>query len=73
MRRASDFIRNKTITFIDFSLGDFVTHPEKPEWGIGQVQSVIDAKVTVNFLEVGKLVIDVTLIELVAAIQNEQR
>ena len=53
--------------------GDLVEHPQHPEWGIGQVQSVIDAKVTVNFREVGKLVIDVTLIELVAAIQNEQR
>ena len=53
--------------------GDLVEHPQHPDWGIGQVQSVIDAKVTVNFREVGKLVIDVTLIELVAAIQNEQR
>ena len=46
--------------------GDLVEHPQHPDWGIGQVQSVIDAKVTVNFREVGKLVIDVTLIELVA-------
>ena len=53
--------------------GDLVEHPQHPDWGIGQVQSVIDAKVTVNFREVGKLVIDVTLIELVAAIQIEQR
>ena len=53
--------------------GDLVEHPQHPDWGIGQVQSVIDAKVTVNFREVGKLVIDVTLIELVAAIQNKQR
>ena len=53
--------------------GDLVEHPQHPDWGIGQVQSVIDAKVTVNFREVGKLVIDATLIELVAAIQNEQR
>ena len=53
--------------------GDLVEHPQQPDWGIGQVQSVVDTKVTVNFREVGKLVIDATFVELVAAIQNEQR
>ena len=53
--------------------GDLVEHPQHPDWGIGQVQSVVDTKVTVNFREVGKLVIDATFVELVAAIQNEQR
>ena len=53
--------------------GDLVEHPQHPDWGIGQVQSVVDTKVTVNFREVGKLVIDANFVELVAAIQNEQR
>ena len=53
--------------------GDLVEHPQHPDWGIGQVQSVVDTKVTVNFREVGKLVIDATFVELVAAFQNEQR
>ena len=53
--------------------GDLVEHSQHPDWGIGQVQSVVDTKVTVNFREVGKLVIDATFVELVAAIQNEQR
>ena len=53
--------------------GDLVEHPQHPDWGIGQVQSVVDTKVTVNFREVGKLVIDATFVELVAVIQNEQR
>ncbi|MEJ6610828.1 MAG: DUF3553 domain-containing protein [Paracoccaceae bacterium] len=53
--------------------GDLVEHPQHPDWGIGQVQSVVDTKVTVNFREVGKLVIDATFVELVTAIQNEQR
>ena len=35
-----------------------VTHPERPEWGTGQVQSNIGGKVTVNFPEAGKVVID---------------
>ena len=53
--------------------GDLVEHPQHPDWGIGQVQSVVDTKITVNFREVGKLVIDATFVELVTAIQNEQR
>lgn len=34
-----------------------VTHPEKPEWGVGQVQSNVNGSVTVNFPEAGKVVI----------------
>ncbi len=40
--------------------GMLVTHPDKPEWGIGQVQSNIGSRITVNFREVGKVVIDGT-------------
>ena len=29
--------------------GALVRHPDRPEWGIGQVQSVIDSRITVNF------------------------
>jgi hypothetical protein len=42
-----------------------VTHPHHPEWGIGQVQSNINNRITVNFPEAGKVVIDGTQIELV--------
>ena len=35
-----------------------VIHPQYPEWGIGQVQSLMGHRVTVNFPETGKLVID---------------
>ena len=38
--------------------GMLVEHPAQPDWGIGQVQSNIQGKVTVNFQEVGKVVID---------------
>ena len=38
--------------------GQLVRHPGAPEWGLGQVQSVINGKITVNFEEVGKVVID---------------
>jgi Protein of unknown function (DUF3553) len=44
--------------------GMLVKHPEAPEWGIGQVQSNIGHRITVNFEHRGKVVIDGTKIEL---------
>lgn len=38
--------------------GMFVRHPAQPDWGLGQVQSVIGGKITVNFEHAGKVVID---------------
>lgn len=38
--------------------GMFVRHPDRPDWGLGQVQSNIGGKVTVNFEHEGKVVID---------------
>ncbi len=38
--------------------GAFVRHPERPEWGLGQVQSVIGERVTVNFEHTGKILIN---------------
>ena len=43
---------------LDYEPGDKVTNPQKKEWGIGQVQSIIKDKVTVNFENVGKKVIN---------------
>jgi hypothetical protein len=40
------------------SPGMLVSHPAHPEWGTGQIQSVIGQRVTVNFPEEGKVVID---------------
>ncbi|MGB0440368.1 MAG: DUF3553 domain-containing protein [Paracoccaceae bacterium] len=40
------------------SPGMLVTHPTEPTWGVGQVQSNIGGRVTVNFRERGKVVID---------------
>lgn len=44
--------------------GMMVRHPARPDWGIGQVQSVIGGRITVNFPDEGKVVIDGTVIEL---------
>lgn len=38
--------------------GTLVIHPDRPEWGIGQVQSVIGHRITVNFENAGKLLIN---------------
>jgi|TARA_Y100000389_G_C17010522_1_gene293893 hypothetical protein len=43
---------------LDFEPGDKVFNPVNKEWGIGQVQSIIKDRVTVNFQNVGKKVIN---------------
>ncbi len=49
--------------------GMLVRHPDRPEWGVGQVQSNIGGKITVNFREAGKVVLDGgrVMLEIVAA------
>ena len=42
---------------VDFEPGDKVINPNKKDWGIGQVQSIINDKITINFENVGKKVI----------------
>ena len=49
---------------LDFEPGDNVINPNNKDWGIGQVQSIIKEKVTVNFENVGKKVINAKNIEL---------
>jgi hypothetical protein len=49
---------------IDFEPGDFVKNPSNKDWGIGQVQSIIGHKVTVNFENCGKRVINVENVNL---------
>ena len=49
---------------LDYEPGDKVVNPKNEDWGIGQVQSIIKEKVTVNFENVGKKVINANLIEL---------
>ncbi len=48
----------------DLVPGMFVRHPSQPDWGIGQVQSVIGHRVTVNFEHVGKLLINGEIVKL---------
>ena len=49
---------------LDYEPGDKVTNSANKDWGIGQVQSIINGKVTINFENVGKKVINSKIIRL---------
>ena len=55
---------------LDYEPGDKVTNPNNKEWGVGQVQSIINGKVTINFENVGKKVINSENIK-IEKIKNE--
>jgi len=50
--------------------GMLVRHPDRADWGLGQVQSNIGGKVTVNFEHCGKMVIDGRRIRLMAVFDS---
>ena len=58
---------------LNFEPGDKVINPSNKDWGIGQVQSIIKDKVTVNFENVGKKVINSKNISLRKLEKNEFR
>ncbi|MCC1491875.1 DUF3553 domain-containing protein [Cognatishimia sp. F0-27] len=45
--------------------GMLVQHPDRPDWGTGQVQSNIGGRITVNFREEGKVVVDGSRVSLI--------
>jgi hypothetical protein len=56
----------------DFEPGDYVVNPSQKDWGIGQVQSIIKNKVTVNFQNQGKQVINTENVILEKINKNEK-
>ena len=56
---------------LEFEPGDKVVNPSNKDWGIGQAQSMINNKITVNFQNVGKKVINAENVELEKYIENE--
>ncbi len=48
----------------DLEPGDFVINPKNKDWGVGQIQSIIKNKVTVNFQNSGKQVLNTDHIDL---------
>ena len=55
----------------DLEPGDFVINPENKGWGVGQIQSIIKNKVTVNFQNNGKQVLNTDYINLEKVKNNE--
>jgi hypothetical protein len=51
--------------------GHFVRHPKAPELGLGRVQTIVGDKITVNFENAGKLIVDGAVIELLATDPNK--
>ena len=52
--------------------GMLVRHPERPEWGVGQVQSVVGDRITVNFENAGKLLIRGDVVGLVVVEADDE-
>ena len=50
--------------FFDYEPGDRVKNPKALDWGIGQVHSIINNRVTVNFENAGKKTVDGSVIDL---------
>jgi FKBP-type peptidyl-prolyl cis-trans isomerase 2 len=44
--------------------GQRVRHPGQPDWGDGQIQSIVGSRVTVNFEHAGKVLINARVISL---------
>lgn len=44
--------------------GQRVRHPGRPDWGVGQVQSAVGERVTVNFEHAGKVLVNAGVVAL---------
>ena len=56
---------------MDLTPGSYVINKNNVEWGIGQIQSSIDNKITVNFENVGKKVVNINEINLEVVSYND--
>ena len=56
----------------EFEPGDYVINPKQKDWGMGQVQSIVKNKITVNFQNQGKQVINGEIINL-EKVRNESK
>jgi hypothetical protein len=55
----------------EFAPGILVRHPDRPDWGLGQVQSAIGNRITVNFENAGKLLINADVVSLEEITESE--
>jgi len=49
---------------VPFEPGQWVRHPDRAEWGAGQGQSVVGWRVTVNFENAGKVLVNAAVVPL---------
>ena len=56
---------------LDLEPGDFVINPKNKDWGLGQIQSIVKNKITVNFQNSGKQVLNSENITLEKVKNNE--
>lgn len=49
---------------LEFVPGALVINPAEAGWGIGQVQSAVGTKLTVNFENMGKIVVNTAIVHL---------
>ena len=57
--------------FHNLTPGTLGRHPSQADWGIGQVQSVDGARITVNFENAGKHLINGDVVDLVTVREDE--
>lgn len=57
----------------EFVPGALVRHPDRPDWGVGQVQSAINDRVTVNFEHRGKQLINTAVISLIIVTDEDDK
>jgi len=44
--------------------GQRARHPDRPDWGVGQVQSAVGDRITVNFEHAGKVLVNAAVVAL---------
>ena len=54
-----------------FYPGALVRNPAAPHWGMGQVQSAIGHRITVNFRHAGKVTIDANRVDLIIVQEDD--
>ena len=55
----------KSVTASHFAPGDWVRHPERPEWGVGRIQNALGTRLTATFENAGKQALNAEAVRLV--------
>jgi len=55
----------KHVAASNFAPGDWVRHPERPEWGVGRIQTALGARLTATFENAGKQALNAEAVHLI--------